>query len=424
MRHESPLQRAHRNLPPPWDRIFSLGTRLVVWGLIFAILYLLRPFFLLIFLTFVFAYIQAHGVDGLAHRVRHRAGRVVMVAVVFLGFLGAVGYFLAPRLAEQVQEFAGNYDKYLGDLDKTVHQIGTNLETKSQATAPTPNGTGDAPPNGQGEPPAGQEGDPAAKVAEPSQLVKMLKGFNSRELLENVLGLGSDEGPVEGPAAEKAALKQTIKQLQDFATNILTIGSAFLLSLLFSFLIVLDLPHLTRSVQGMANTKLGFIYDEVADNIRDFGRVLGTALEAQLFIAIANTILTGIGLWAMGLPSLVFLSTIVFFCSFIPVAGVFLSSTPICLVALQTGGIQLMLIGLGLILAIHFIEAYFLNPKIFGHHFRMNAVVVLIVLTVGGKLFGVWGLVLGLPVVNYFFAHAIRYRADERGDDAPAAQSA
>ncbi|MBK9129682.1 MAG: hypothetical protein IPM13_18135, partial [Phycisphaerales bacterium] len=63
MRHESALERSHRSLPPPWDRIFSLGTRFLVWTLLFGILYILRPFFLLIFLTFVFAYIQAHGVD-------------------------------------------------------------------------------------------------------------------------------------------------------------------------------------------------------------------------------------------------------------------------------------------------------------------------------------------------------------------------
>ena len=62
-----------RSLPAPWDRIFSLGTRLFVWGLIFLILYILRPFFLTIFLTFVFAYIQAHGVEGLSHRFKSRA---------------------------------------------------------------------------------------------------------------------------------------------------------------------------------------------------------------------------------------------------------------------------------------------------------------------------------------------------------------
>ncbi|MHC4851637.1 MAG: AI-2E family transporter, partial [Planctomycetota bacterium] len=97
---------------------------------------------------------------------------------------------------------------------------------------------------------------------------------------------------------------------------------------------------------------------------------------------------------------------------FIPVAGVFISSVPICLVALQQSGISLMLIAIALILAIHFIEAYFLNPRIYGHHLRMNAVLVLIVLTIGGTLFGFWGLVLGLPIMNYVFRQAIHRPED------------
>lgn len=416
MRHESALERTHGNLPPPWDRIFSLGTRVLVWGLLFGVLYILRPFFLLIFLTFVFAYIQAHGVDGLQHRIRNRPTRVVMVALVFLGFIGAVGYFLAPQLAEQVQEFTRDYPKHAGALNNTVRNLGTTLNL-------------------------------------PKKQADQLKSFEIEDVVADLIGFGGADaetaepeksppdpaktppsdtpnGAVHDPivtqvptpvdrAANRAAVRRTIDKLQGVASNLLGIGSSFLLSLLFSFLIVLDLPKLTRSVQNLRFTKLGFIYEEAADNIRNFGRVLGTALEAQLFIAIANTFLTAIGLWLMGLPSLVFLSTIVFFCSFIPVAGVFLSSTPICLVALQVpnGGVSLMLIAICLILLIHFVEAYFLNPKIFGHHFRMNAVLVLIVLTIGGKLFGVWGLVLGLPVVNYFFASAIRYAPGE-GDAA------
>ena len=58
-----------KTLPPPWDRLFSLTSRMFVWGLALAVLYLLRPLLLVIFLTFVFAYIQAHGVDGLQHRI-------------------------------------------------------------------------------------------------------------------------------------------------------------------------------------------------------------------------------------------------------------------------------------------------------------------------------------------------------------------
>ena len=104
---------------------------------------------------------------------------------------------------------------------------------------------------------------------------------------------------------------------------------------------------------------------------------------------------------------------IVFLCSFIPVAGVFISSIPICLVALQESGIGLVAIAIIAILIIHFIETYILNPKIFGHHLHLNPVIVLIILTIGGELFHIWGLVLGLPICTYIFSYAIRWKKED-----------
>ena len=69
-----------------------------------------------------------------------------------------------------------------------------------------------------------------------------------------------------------------------------------------------------------------------------------------------------------------------------------------------------MLLAIAMILVIHAIEAYILNPRIYGHHLRMNPVLTLIILVICGKLFGPWGLILGIPVFNYVFSHAIRYR--------------
>ena len=99
---------------------------------------------------------------------------------------------------------------------------------------------------------------------------------------------------------------------------------------------------------------------------------------------------------------------IVFLCSFVPVAGVFISSVPICLIALQMAGLQVMLAAIALITAIHLIEAYLLNPQVYGSRLRINPVIVLIILTIGGKLFHFWGLILGVPVCTYLFGHAIR----------------
>ena len=76
--------------------------------------------------------------------------------------------------------------------------------------------------------------------------------------------------------------------------------------------------------------------------------------------------------------------------------------------ALQGGGVSTMLIAILMIIVVHALETYVLNPQIYGHHMHMNPVLVLIVLTIGGKLFGIWGLILGIPIVNYVFRHAIR----------------
>lgn len=385
-----PKSEKFQQLSAPWDRIFSLATRIFVWALLAGIVYLLRPFFLLIFLTFVFAYIQSHTVEGLAHRFKRRALRVTVVFLVFLGLITGTLYYLTPHVRQQTGDFFSNSGKYMAQADAAIYKflddrpsIKNFLEPHSDT--PKPN-------DEQGEP-----------KNEPGQNPQPTKPPIVQPLVQSMFAGGEDN---------KGNLESKLSGIVAAGTGILGATSSFLLAVLFSFLIVLDLPQLSRKVAGLANTKLDFIYEEVSESIHAFAKRLGRTLEAQVLIAIANTILTSTGAWLLGIPNVTFLGSIVFFCSFIPVAGVFISSAPICLLALQSGGdngLQLVLLTIGMILLVHTIEAYILNPKIYGHHLRMNAVVVLIVLTICGKLFGVWGLVLGLPVVNYFFSCAIKY---------------
>jgi len=414
-----------KTLPPPWDRIFSLTTRMFVWGLLISVLYILRPFLLLVFLTFVFAYIQAHGVEGLAHRIQKRTLRVVIVGLVFVGTLFATGFTLLPLVQEQAKQFLSKKDGYVADADKQfntflagypsiyksiVKQKRAILDVNAEPGAKTGDGQKPEKPKVAPPPVAPTDVDRPRDDQQPSKPQPMEGGGE---------GAGGDEEKVEEePLPPLHLIRDVVDQVSaslaqnplEIGQSVLSYASSFLLSLLFSFLIVLDLRKITRGIQGLKHTKIGFIYDEVADNIAGFGRVLGRALEAQLFIAVCNTILTAIGIWILGLPNLLVLSTIVFFCSFIPVVGTFISSTPIALLALQAGGVTTMLIAIIMIMVVHALETYVLNPQIYGHHMHMNPVLVLIVLTIGGKLFGIWGLILGIPIVNYVFRHAIRYR--------------
>ncbi|MEE2888682.1 MAG: AI-2E family transporter [Planctomycetota bacterium] len=417
-----PKSEKFQQLPAPWDRIFSLTTRIFVWGLLAGIVYLLRPFFLLIFLTFVFTYIQSHAVDGLAHRIKNRVARVILVLLIFLGLITGTLYFLAPQIRQQTGDFFNNSGKYMAQADEAIYKFVDNNPSLKSFLEP-------ADEEGAGENPESKDGDAAKTPDKPAGQgagQKPVPGTDTQarpplvQPMVQAIILAGDDG-------KSANLESRLSGLVAAGAGILGATSSFLLSILFSFLIVLDFPKLSRMVAGMSNTRLDFIYEEVADNIHAFAKRLGRALEAQVLIALVNTILTSIGVWILGIPNVTFLGAIVFFCSFIPVAGVFISSAPICLLALQTGGdggIKLMLLAIAMVLLVHTIEAYILNPKIYGHHLRMNAVLVLIVLTICGKLFGVWGLVLGLPVVNYVFSVAIQWNDDdeeaESGGAAPA----
>jgi predicted PurR-regulated permease PerM len=373
------------SLPAPWGHILPLGARVLVWGLFFGILYILRSFFLLLFLTFVFVYFQSSSLKRLEPYIKLRAARVILIFSVFLGMLTMAGFFLAPRVMDQASRFFNQFPSYIESTDKVLFNLGdkypmlTNIVPELKKTSNN-NMLDD-------------EKNPQVQSSPTAALVQILAGFAEE-------------------TSDKENIKQIIVKIRSVGENIASIVSYFLLALLFSFLILLDLPTFSKNFTKLKDTKIDFIYNEVADSIRDFALVLGQALEAQFIIAVFNTIFTAIGITLLGLSTKVaFLSVIVFFCSFIPVIGVFISSVPICLVALQASGLNTLLLSILLITIIHLVEAYILNPRIYGSHMRINPVIVLIILTISGKLFHIWGLILGVPVYTYIFSTAIQKKS-------------
>lgn len=109
-------------------------------------------------------------------------------------------------------------------------------------------------------------------------------------------------------------------------------------SLVLSFMVVWDLPAIAAGVRSLETSRLAPVYAEVAPSLTVFGRLFGKALQAQARIALVNTGLTAAGMWALAIPGLGLLSLFVFLCSFIPIAGCFISTVPIAFVALTEYG--------------------------------------------------------------------------------------
>lgn len=136
--------------------------------------------------------------------------------------------------------------------------------------------------------------------------------------------------------------------------------------------------------------------------IMKFVHIFGTVIETQLLICTINTILMVLGLWAIGMPSLLILGIMVFFLGLIPVAGVLISLIPLTIVAFVTGGIIRVIAVLVLIVVIHMFESYFLHPRLMANATNLPIFVTFITLIVSEQLFGTWGLLVGMPLMAFF----------------------
>ena len=137
--------------------------------------------------------------------------------------------------------------------------------------------------------------------------------------------------------------------------------------------------------------KLHFLAENLSGT---FGKVI----EAQFIIAIVNTVLTVIALWIMDFPQLFGLGIMIFFLGLIPVAGVIISLIPLSLIAYTIGGFIQVLYILIIIAIIHAIEAYILNPKLMSSKTDLPIFYTFIVLIFSEHFFGVWGLIIGIPI--------------------------
>lgn len=181
------------------------------------------------------------------------------------------------------------------------------------------------------------------------------------------------------------------------------------LSLVLSLLITWDVPRLRRGLRKLESSRLQHAYREIAPSLVSFGHLMGRSFQAQGVIALLNSLLTFVAIQFLHIQSEVVLCSIVFVCSFIPVVGVILSSVPIAIMALvQPGGsLVLAMQAILAIVVIHLLETMLFNPKIVGDMLHLHPVLVLAVLAIGEHFFGVWGLLLAVPVTVYLLRHVI-----------------
>jgi len=127
-------------------------------------------------------------------------------------------------------------------------------------------------------------------------------------------------------------------------------------------------------------------------------QTVGGYIRGQLFVALVDAVLIGIGLVILRIPLALPLAVLVFIGGLFPIVGAFISGLLAVLVALATAGVTRALIVLAVILAVQQLEGHILAPTVFGRTVKLHPVAVLAALAGGGALLGVLGAFIAVPL--------------------------
>lgn len=188
-----------------------------------------------------------------------------------------------------------------------------------------------------------------------------------------------------------------LKTVSDIGKWSLNLFVSIVLSLFF----LLEKEKVTNFTAKFKQSRVAFLFNELEYFGKKFVLSFGKVIEVQFLIALVNAILSTIFLWIFGFPNLIALGIMIFLLGLIPVMGVIISLIPLCAIAFKIGGLLKIVYVLVMIAVIHAIETYFLNPKFMSNKTHMPIFYTFLILLVSEHFFGVWGLIVGVPVFMF-----------------------
>lgn len=170
------------------------------------------------------------------------------------------------------------------------------------------------------------------------------------------------------------------------------------MALALSFLILLEKDKIKAIGKTVEKSRIAFVYRYFILFGGNFCITFAKVMKVQVTIAFINCAVSMILLTIMGFPNILALGLMIFILGLIPVAGVIISLIPLAIIAFNVGGLIKVLEVLIMIVVIHAIEAYVLNPKLMSHRTSLPVSLVFLVLLVAENYLGMWGLLIGVPL--------------------------
>lgn len=212
------------------------------------------------------------------------------------------------------------------------------------------------------------------------------------------------------------AMPQIVASIGSVASNFVAIFT----SIAASIYMLADKDHLLHQLRTLAHA---FLPEKVASNtlrICHYANVNFTGFFVGKIIDSAIIgVITFVAMTILRLDFAVLISVFIGITNIIPVFGPFIGAIPSVFILLLIDPLQAVIFCV-LILIIQQLDGNFIGPKILGSSIGISALWILFSIVVGGDLFGIVGMIVGVPVFATLYGLAqefVHYALDKRGID-------
>lgn len=252
-------------------------------------------------------------------------------------------------------------------------------------------------------------------------LTEIFAKFNI-ELPENFIDIYKEsnpkvEGNVETPQIVSNILNSMTKTLTDLVAKVQgslmssisgvfskvygAVTSAFrlVLIIIFSFYFSVDKEKFTHKVKKAIPNKyrddISFLSNRIDIALQQF-------IRGRMLMAIFVGIITMIYLLILRVDFAIIIGLITCVADIIPFVGPFLGCVPAVLFAFMDSPVKAFWV-LVLFILVQWVENNILAPKLIGDSTGLNPLLILISIIIGGGIFGVWGMVISVPITSIIF---------------------
>lgn len=325
-----------------------------------------------VIIAIIFAYIMDPLVNFLERKGIKRKFGVIIVYISVLLLFGILIFSVIPKSIQEFSNLLSRIPDMLDSLNKMTNSFLTRVFSKFNIKMP----------------------ENFLNVYNDTNQINVTQGSDPITGILNSINKTVNEIISTMQKSAVDSLRNIATKIYDLFTNALRI----ILILIFSFYFSVDKEKFNLKLRRL-------IPNKYRRDVTYLGKRIDTALQqfirGRLLMAIFVGVATMIYLLILRVDFAIVIGLITCVADIIPYIGPFLGYLPAVLFAFMDSPVKAFWVTI-IFVTIQWAENNILAPKLIGNSTGLDPLLILISIIIGGGIFGVWGMVISVPVVSVF----------------------